>query len=133
MIFQTGNTYYLGHPDFSSLIINTQFDTEIQNMCLFYTFLNDRQYNTNIPYRKPGRYNFIKALFYPQIGSVLNFMFLPSDPDELVHQLKLIQFEKEGGNDNPQLNGPIIAITDMLLEYECITTNQHQNITSISV
>ena len=58
------------------------------------------------------------------------YVFLPSDPDELVDQLKLLHLEKLGGNDNPQLNEQIIAIVDKILEYECITTNQHQNIIS---
>ena len=57
-------------------------------------------------------------------------VFLPSDPDELVDQLKLLCFEKVGGSDNPQLNEQIIAIADKLLEYGCITTNQHQNLQS---
>ena len=57
------------------------------------------------------------------------YVFLPSDPDELVDQLKLLYFEKVGGNDNPQLNEQIIAIVDKLFKYECIT-NQHQNLIS---
>ena len=56
------------------------------------------------------------------------YVFLPSDPDELVDQLKLLCFEKVGGNDNPMLSEQIIAIVDKLLEYECITTNQHQSL-----
>ena len=58
------------------------------------------------------------------------YIFLPSDPDELVDQLKLLYFEKVGGNDNPQLNEQIIAIVDKLLEYECISPPQHQNMQS---
>ena len=58
------------------------------------------------------------------------YVFLPSDPDELVDQLKLLYFEKVGGNDNPMLSEQIIAIADKLLQYQCITTNQHQNTTS---
>ena len=80
-----------------------------------------------------------------QLGSALNgeatreatreqhtnqYAFLPSDPDELVDQLKLLYFEKVGGNDSFLLNEQNIAIVDKLLEYECITTNQHQNIRS---
>ena len=57
-------------------------------------------------------------------------IILPSDSDELVNQLKLLYFKKLGGNDNPQLNEQIIAIVDKLLEYECITTNQYQNMQS---
>ena len=58
------------------------------------------------------------------------YIFLPSDPDELVDQLKLLFLEKVGGNDNPQLNEEIIAIIDKLLEYECISPSQHQNMRS---
>ena len=58
------------------------------------------------------------------------YVFLPSDPDELVDQIKLLYFEKFGGNDSFLLNEQIIAIVDKLLEYECITTSQHQNILS---
>ena len=66
-----------------------------------------------------------------QMGSGFNqYIFLPSDPDELVDQLELIVLEKVGGNDNPMLCEQIIAIVDKLLEYECITTNEHQNIHS---
>ena len=63
-------------------------------------------------------------------SSTQQYIFLPSDPDELVDQLKLLYFEKVGGNDNPQLNEEIIAIIDKLLEYECISPSQHQNIRS---
>ena len=69
-------------------------------------------------------------MLQPQIGSGLNFIFLPSDPDEIVDQLKLLYFEKVGGNDNPILSEQIIAIADKLLQYQCITTNQHQNMHS---
>ena len=44
--------------------------------------------------------------------------------------IKTTFFEIVGGNDNPQHNEQIIAIADKLLEYDCITTNQHQNIQS---
>ena len=65
------------------------------------------------------------------IGTYTNqYVFLPSDPDELVDELKLHYFEKLGGNEKPQLNEQNIAIVDKLLEYECNTTNQHQNIRS---
>ena len=63
-------------------------------------------------------------------SSTQQYIFLPSDPDELVDQLKLLYFEKVGGNDNPQLNEQSIAIVDKLLEYECISPSQHQNMQS---
>ena len=99
------------------------------------------KYNVNNGDEKSKRYYFIKDLIHQfiyqqipyqlsQLGSGLSFVFLPFDPDELVAQLKLLYFEKVGGNDIPQLNEQIIAIVDKLLEYECITTNQHQNLLS---
>ena len=137
----SGNKYNLNDPDLQCFISNAQLDNLPQNMNLIYSFLNDLKYNINYEDKKSERYYFIKDLVYQyihqqipyqlsQLGSGLNFVFLPSDPDELVDQLKLLYFEKVGGNDNPQLNEQIIANVDKLLEYECITTNQYQNIIS---
>ena len=129
MTFQNGNTFYLNDPDLSNFITNTQHD-KIKNIAVKYNFLRDMNYDLNYGDKKSNRYNFIKSMLQPQIGSGLNFVFLPSDPDELVDQIKLLYFEKVGGNDNPMLSEQIIAIADKLLQYQCITTNQHQNMHS---
>ena len=63
-------------------------------------------------------------------SSTEQYIFLPSDPDDLVDQLKLLYFEKVGGNDSFLINEQIIAIIDKLLDYECISPSQHQNIRS---
>ena len=140
--FENGNTYNLNDPDLSYFITNAQLDTQPQNVNLIYSFLNDMKYNINYGDKKSKRYYFIKDLInqyiyqhipyqLSQLGSGFNqYVFLPSDPDELVDQLKLIVLEKVGGNDNPMLNEQIIAIADKLLQYQCITTNQHQNLIS---
>ena len=66
-----------------------------------------------------------------QLGVGFNqYIFLPSDSNELEDQLKLVVLEKVGCNGNPMLSKQIIAIAEKLLEYECITTNQHQNNTN---
>ena len=49
-------------------------------------------------------------------SSTQQYIFLPSDPDELVDQLKLLYFEKVGGNDSFLIIEQIIAIIDKLLE-----------------
>ena len=67
---------------------------------------------------------------YPSRGKSPTYVCLPSIPDELVDHVTLIVIEKVGGNDNPMLSEQIIAIVDKLLEYECITLNQHHKITS---
>ena len=138
MTFENGNTYNLNDPDLSYFITNTQLDKGIQNKNLIYNFLKDMKYDLNYGDKKSKRYYFIKDLInqytyrdqQSQLGSGLNFIFLPSDPDELVDQLKLLYFEKVGGNDNPMLSEQIIAIADKLLQYQCITTKQHQNMHS---
>ena len=135
MTFPNGNTYYLNDPDLSYFITNTHFDNLPQNNNIIYSFLNDMKYNIKYGDKKSHRYHLIKAIFntyyqQPQLGTGLIFIFLPSDPDELVDQLKQLYFEKVGGNDNPMLSDQIIAIADKLLQYQCITTNQHQNMHS---
>ena len=136
MTFQNGNTYYLNDPYHSNFITNTHFDNLPQNRNIIYSFLNAMKYNINYGYKKSSRYYLTRAMFSTyyqqpyQVGSGLKFIFLPSDPDELVDQLNLIVLEKVGGNDKSMLNEQIIAIADQLLEYECITTTQHQNIVS---
>ena len=132
LTYQNGNTYNLNVPDLSNFITNTQIDKIPQNTNIIYSFLNDMKYNINYGDEKSRRYYLIKAMFntYYQEGSGLKFIFLPSDPDELVDQLKLLYFETVGGNDNPMLSEQIIAIADKLLQYQSITTNQHQNFIS---
>ena len=153
MTFENVNSYDLSNPDLQYFITNTQFDKPINNWSPIYNFLNDMKYDLNYGDKKSIRYQFIKELYsryqlqvftqgqsqsYTQgfTGSGLNgeisqqYIFLPSDPDELVDQLKLLYFEKVGGNDSFLINEQIIAIIDKLLEYECISPSQHQNIRS---
>ena len=140
MNFQIDNTYNLNDPDLSYFITNTQRDREIDNVGLIQSFLRDMKYEISTGDKRSDKSNFIKGLLQPQIGSGINFppsrgkspiyIFLPSDPDELVYQPKLIVLEKVGGSDNPMLSEQIVAIVEKLLEYQYITTNQHQNIVS---
>ena len=153
MTFENGNSYDLSNPDLHYFITNTQFDKPINNWGPIYNFLNDMKYDLNYGDKKSISYQFIKELYsrnqlqgftqgqsqsYTQgfTGSGLNceisqqYIFLPSDPDELVDQLKLLYFEKVGGNDSFLINEQIIAIIDKLLEYDGISPSQHQNIRS---
>ena len=153
MPFQNEHSNDLNDRDLRYLTTNTQFDREIKIVNTIFNFLNDMNFNINYGDKKSMRYYFIKDLINQytyqlshwgntidnnQVGSGLNgscanpSVFLPPDPYELVDQLKLLYFEKVGGNDSFLLNEQLIAIVDKLLEYECITTNQHQNILSTS-
>ena len=73
MLFKNRNAFNLKDSDLYCFITNTQFDSEIQNVGLTYTFLYEMHYNINTPGdRKSDRYNIIKSFLQPQIGSGLN-------------------------------------------------------------
>ena len=73
MTFQSRNAFNLKDSDLYCFITNTQFDREIQNVGLTYTFLYDMHYNINTPEdRKSDRYNIINAFLQPPIGSGLS-------------------------------------------------------------
>ena len=98
LTFQIGNTYKVYDQDLRYFTTNTQLNKVPQNVDLIYTFSNDAKYNINIPGdKKSKRYYFIEDLIIQyqyqesQLGSGFNqYFFLPSDPDELVDQLKLL-------------------------------------------
>ena len=121
MTFESVNSYDLNDPDLQYLITNTHFDREIKNLNLIYSFLNDMIYNIKYGDKKSVRYYFFEELYsrHQQLQSDLRsslhdyegsglqgysrsnsqsstnqYVFLPSDPDELVDQLKLLYFEK---------------------------------------
>ena len=131
MTFQNGNRYDLYDPDLSKFITNTQLDTQPQNKNLVQSFPDDEKYIIEKGDMKSDRYNFFEQVLQPQLASeFIQYFFLPSDPDALVYHLNLIVSEKVGGKDNPMLSEQIVAIVDKLLQQECITTNQHQNMQS---
>ena len=55
-------------------------------------------------------------------------IFLSSDPNELCDRLKLLLQEKHAGNNSDIINDEIVVIIDKLLEYNCITKKQHNQI-----
>ena len=61
-------------------------------------------------------------------SGVSKTIFLSSDPDELCERLKLLLQEKHAGNNSDIINQEIVAIVDKLLEYNCITKKQHEQI-----
>ena len=87
MTFENGNSFNLNDPDLQYFITITKFDREINNVNIIFNFLNDMKFNISYGDKKSIRYYFNKDLYnqyYQQLGS--GFVFLPSDPDELVDQ-----------------------------------------------
>ena len=100
------HTYDLHDPVLQFFITNTQFVREINNVNIIFNFSNDLNSNINNGDKNSMRYYIIKnwiIQYYQQsnwdnnhLRSGLNqFIFLPSDPDELKDQLKLLYFEKK--------------------------------------
>ena len=52
-------------------------------------------------------------------------IILAENPIELFDTLKLLLQEKQAGNDSDIINGEHMAKVDGLLEYECLSTKQH--------
>ena len=57
-------------------------------------------------------------------NSLSNTRFLSPNPIELRGRLKLLQ-EKQSGNFSKINEEEIVAIADILLEYICLSTKQH--------
>ena len=53
-------------------------------------------------------------------------IILSSDPNELCERIKLLQQQKEAGNNSDIFNREIFAITDKLLDYKCISAKEHE-------
>ena len=85
-------------------------------------------YDTKSISRPSIRHNsIIKILESPAImASGVKTIFFSENPNELCDRLKLLLQEKHGGNNSDMINDEIVAIVDKLLEYKCITKNQHK-------
>ena len=73
----------------------------------------------------------IRLLNQPPItasGFTKTTIILSSDPDELCDRLRLLLQEKHAGNNSNIINEESVAIVDKLLEYKCISKNQHKQI-----
>ena len=78
--------------------------------------------------------NFQKGKGLTAVGAAetneVEYIFLPSDPNELCDRLKILLQEKTGGNNNPQIDQEIMAISDKFLEYKIIEIEEHENMIS---
>ena len=99
---------------------------------LIYEFGKEMKFNIKQKGRKSdGDKSLIKLLKSPAImASGLSTIFLPSYPDELCDRLKLLQQEKQEGNNSVIINEEIVAIVNKLLENKCIPKKQHKQISN---
>ena len=86
-------------------------------------------YDTKSTDRPSVRHNsMIRLLDQPAImaSGFSKTIVLSSDPNELCDRLKLLSQEKHGGNNSNLFDEEIVAIIDNLLEYKCISKQQHK-------
>ena len=71
----------------------------------------------------------INILKSPTImASGISTIFLSTDPDELCKRIKLFLQEKQAGNNSDMINEEIVAISDKLIEYKCLSKKQPKQI-----
>ena len=88
-------------------------------------------YDINSTGRPSVRHNsMIRLLDQPAImaSGFSKTIILSSDPNELCDRLKLLLQEKQAGNISEFINEEIVAIVDKLIEYKCISKEQHKQI-----
>ena len=77
--------------------------------------------------KSPRDLTLIKILKSPAIMvSGISTILLSSDPNKLCDRLKLLLQEKRGGSISDSFDGEIVAIADKLLQYKCLSTEQHK-------
>ena len=133
IIFRDSNKSFKLEGDLLKLITNYKFNADHsspQDKKLIYEFAKEMNYDTKSIGRPSIRHNsIIKKLESPAImASVVTTIFLSENSNELCERLKLLLQEKHGGNNSDMINDEIVAIVDKLLEYKCITKNQHKQI-----
>ena len=62
------------------------------------------------------------------MASGVTTMFWPENSDELCNRLKKLLQEKQAGISSKIINDEVIALAEKLLEFKCITTEQHKQI-----
>ena len=128
----TGKEFEL-KADLLNMITNNNFNVDHASLAdkkLLYNFAKEMNFDLRAPGNKSTRdRTLIKLLKTPAImASGISTIFLPSDPDRFCNRLKLLLQEKHSGNNSDIINDELVAIVDKLLEYKCISKEQHKQI-----
>ena len=134
LIFRDSNKSFKLDGDLLETMTNYDFNVDHSNQQdrkLIYEFAKEMNFNIRQKGKKSDRdKSIVRLLRSPAImaSGVSKTIFLSSDPDELCDRLKLLLQEKHAGNNSDIINEEIVAIIDKLLEYKCITKQQHKQI-----
>ena len=122
--------------DLLKMITNKNYNVDhasLSDKKLMYDFAKEMSSDVKAVGNKSTRdRTLIKLLKSPGLmvsaSGVSKTIFLSSDPNELCDRLKLLLLEKQAGNNSDIINQEIVAIVDKILEYECISIKQHNQI-----
>ena len=122
--------------DLLKMITNSKYNVNHASLAdkkLMYDFAKEMHFDMKAAGNKSVRdRTLINLLKSPGLivsaSGVSKTIFLSSDPDELCNRLKLLLQEKHAGNNSDLINDEIVAIVDKLLEYKCISKQQHKQI-----
>ena len=134
LIFRDSNKSIKLEGDLSETITNYDFNVDHSNQQdrkSIFEFAKEMNFNIKEKGNKSDRDNsIIRLLKSPAImaSGVSKTIFLSSDANELCDRLKLLLLEKHAGNISDIINDEIVAIVEKLLEYKCISKNQHKQI-----
>ena len=133
LAFRDTNKQFELKRDLLKMITNKNYNFDPASLSdekLMYDFGKETHFDISGPGNKnTGDRTIIKLLKSPVImASGIPTIFLPSDPNELCHRLKLLLHEKHADNNCNIFNEEIIAIDDKLLQYKRISKKQHKQI-----
>ena len=131
----TGKVFEL-KGDFLKMITNKNYNIDhasLSDKKLMYDFAKEMRFDTKAQGNKSTRDRTLtKLLESPGLmvsaSGVSKTIFLSSDPNELCDRLKLLLQEKHAGNNSNVIDQEIVLILDKLLEYKCISKEQHKQI-----
>ena len=136
LTFRDSNKQFELKGDLLKKITNNNYNVDLaslQDRKIMYDFAKEMNFDMRVQGNKSTRdRTLIKLLKSPGLmvsaSGVSKTIFLSSDPNELCDRLKLLLQEKKAGHNGDIINEEIVVIIDKLLEYKCITKNQHKPI-----
>ena len=135
IFFRDTNKVFELKGDLLKMITNKNYNVDLASLAdkkLKYNFAKEKNFDLKAQGNESTRdRNPLKLLESPGLiisgSGVSKTKFLSSDPDELCNRLKMLLQEIQASNNSDIIIDEIVAIVDKLLEYKCITRNEHKH------
>ena len=134
LTFRDTNKQFELKGDLLKMITSKNYNVNLASLAdkkLMYDFAKEMHFDERRVGNKSTRdKTLIKLLNTPAImaSGISKTIIVSSDPNELCDRLRLLLQEKHAGNNSDIINDEIVAIVDKLLEYKCISKEQHKQI-----